>query len=351
MPLKIVRNNITKMVCDAIVNPTNSYLLPGGGVDMAIHKAAGGELYNCLCTLGEQQAGAVIVTEGFKLPCKHIIHIVSPIFKSNELDEYNLREAYKSVFAKAKDLNIQSIAVPLIASGENDFPKHLALRIAVDESSKFLFENEMDISLVVYDNASYEVSKTVFPEIEDFISGNIIKPQTDFCREERHRSRGGIFGFGKGECEKLRYDRIEPDLCDEMICETVAPSSYDFSSIDIDEMFNFLDDGFQKTLFRYIDKKGIDDVTCYKKANIDRKVFSKIKCQVSYKPSKNTAICFAIALELDMKDTQHLLSTAGYTLSRSNKFDLIIEYFIRREIYDIHKINEALFSFDQSLLC
>ncbi|MBO5287185.1 MAG: macro domain-containing protein [Clostridia bacterium] len=367
MPLKIIRNDITKMDCDVIVNPTNEMLMPTGGVDYRVHERAGKELMAELKKIGRLSVGETVVTRGYKLPCKCIIHVVSPHFNKKEENEELLRQTYKVALNCAREYNLTRLALPLIGSGENHFPKALALRIAVDEISKFLFENEMSIFLVVYDKESFNVTEGIFSGIDDYISTNYEEPYDPYSDindefmcgdiEERHEHIDTICARmvkPKGTGLDRICDIITPIHHDEDNDEIFSIDSiFDFDSSykrDISDQFRLLDECFQEALFRHIDEKGMDDVVCYKRANIDRKIFSKIKCNKNYKPSKNTAICFAIALELNKQETQHLLSTAGFTLSRSNKFDVIIEYCIEKKIYDIHRINEALFAFDQALL-
>ena len=331
MPLHIIRQDITKMDCDAIVNPTNIYLTPDGGTDLAIHTAAGPELLKyCKKQMGMVQVGGAKISPAFNLPCKHVIHTVGPVWKGgNNNEKDKLISCYKESLELAAINGCSSIAFPLISSGTYGYPKDQVLKIAIDVISDFLFTSEMTVYLVVYDKKAYEFSKKLFSDIASFIDDNYY---------EEHKSQA----YNR---ERMAMRRSMAAL-DEMAVECCQTPSFE----SIDDWLGKLDESFSQALFRFIDEKGMTDVECYKKANIDKKTFSKIKCQAGYKPSKNTAIAFAIALKLNLEETQHLLKTVGYTLSRSNKFDLIIEYFITNEIYDIFLINETLFEFDQVCL-
>lgn len=331
MPLHIIRQDITKMGCDAILNSTNTYLIPDGGADLAIHNSAGPELLNyCKKQIGMVDVGSAKISPAFNLPCKHVIHTVGPVWKGgNKNEKDKLISCYKECLTLAARTDCSSIAFPLISSGTYGYPKDQVLKIAIDVISDFLFNNEMTVYLVVYDKKAYEFSTKLFADITSFIDDNYY---------DEHK-------YAVPNRERAMARRSMAPL-DEMAFECCqAPSA-----VDLNDWLGKPDESFAEALFRFIDEKGMTDVECYKKANVDKKTFSKIKCQESYKPSKNTAIAFAIALELSMEETQHLLKTVGYTLSRSNKFDLIIEYFITREIYDIFLINETLFEFDQVCL-
>ena len=331
MPLHIIRQDITKMDCDAVVNPTNIYLTPDGGTDLAIHTAAGPELLKyCKKQMGMVQVGGAKISPSFNLPCKYVIHTVGPVWKGgNNNEKDKLISCYRESLELAAINGCSSIAFPLISSGTYGYPKDQVLKIAIDVISDFLFTSEMTVYLVVYDKKAYEFSNQLFSDIASFIDDNYYE-EHKFAAYNRERMAM--------RRDMSTYDEMAVECCQ-------APS---FGSID--DWLGKLDESFSQALFRFIDEKGMSDVECYKKANIDKKTFSKIKCQAGYKPSKNTAIAFAIALELSLEETQHLLKTVGYTLSRSNKFDLIIEYFITNEIYDIFLINETLFEFDQVCL-
>ena len=332
MPLEIVRNDITKMPVDAIVNAANESLLGGGGVDGAIHYAAGPELLTECKTLGGCKTGKAKITGGYNLPAKYVIHTVGPIYEDGKHGEKALLEScYRESLALAKAHNCETVAFPLISSGVYGYPKDQALKVAIDVISDFLLENEMKVYIVIFDKAAYKISEKLFSDIAEYIDDNYVDEHTDY-RRERMRMNAPMqasIGF------------FEVDLC-----ECKAMSAED----DLDAKVKQIDESFSQMLLRKIDEKGMTDAECYKKANIDRKLFSKIRSDVHYKPSKPTAIAFAISLELTLSETEDMLKKAGFALSHSNKFDIIIEYFISKGNYNIFEINEALFAFDQSLL-
>ena len=332
MPLEIVRNDITKMTVDAIVNAANESLLGGGGVDGAIHYAAGPELLAECKTLGVCKTGKAKITSGYNLPAKYVIHTVGPIYEDGKHGEKALLEScYRESLALAKAHNCETVAFPLISSGVYGYPKDQALKVAIDVISDFLLENEMKVYIVIFDKAAYKISEKLFSDIAEYIDDNYVDEHTDY-RRERMRMNAPMqasIGF------------FEVDLC-----ECKAMSAED----DLDAKLKQIDESFSQMLLRKIDEKGMTDAECYKKANIDRKLFSKIRSDVHYKPSKPTAIAFAISLELTLSETEDMLKKAGFALSHSNKFDIIIEYFISKGNYNIFEINEALFAFDQSLL-
>ena len=335
MPLHIIRQDITKLECDAIVNAANNTLLGGGGVDGAIHKAAGGKLLEECKTLGGCDTGDAKITKGYNLPCKHVIHTVGPIWHGGQNDEKHLLEScYKKSLALAKENNCESVAFPLISSGVYGYPKDKALSVAVETISEFLFDNEMTVYIVVFDKAAYQISEELFDDVAEYIDDNYVDENGD--RREYSRRRR-IFS---NECD---FDI--GSVCFEEKLE--SPKKLDVSLID---MLANIDDNFAVTLLKLIDLKGITDVECYKKANVSKQTWYKIMNEKDYKPSKNTVISFAIALELSLEETKHLLSTVGFTLSKSSKFDIIIEYFLLNEEYNIFTINETLFKFDQVCL-
>ena len=332
MPLEIVRNDITKITVDAIVNAANESLLGGGGVDGAIHYAAGPELLAECKTLGGCKTGKAKITGGYNLPAKYVIHTVGPIYEDGKHGEKDLLEScYRESLALAKAHNCETVAFPLISSGVYGYPKDQALKVAIDVISDFLLENEMKVYIVIFDKAAYKISEKLFSDIAEYIDDNYVDEHTDYRRESMHMNAPMQASVGL----------FEADLCE---CKAML------SEEDLDERIKQIDESFSQMLLRKIDEKGMTDAECYKKANIDRKLFSKIRSDVHYKPSKPTAIAFAISLELTLDETEDMLKKAGFAFSHSNKFDIIIEYFISKGNYNIFEINEALFAFDQSLL-
>ena len=328
MPLEIVRNDITKMAVDAIVNAAKESLLGGGGVDGCIHRAAGPELLQECRTLGDCRTGEAKITGAYRLPCRYIIHTVGPVWNGGKYGEREqLASCYRSSLALAKEHGCETVAFPLISSGIFGYPKDQALRVAVDTISEFLAENDMTVYLVIFSRAAYQIGNKLFADIAAYIDDHYVDAHTDSRRERLRRMsvlEGRALSAGAA----------------------AAPMVAD----NLDDLLAHLDAGFSETLLKLIDHSGKKDSEIYKKANVDRKLFSKIRNNPDYKPSKATAIAFAIALELNLDETRDLVARAGYALSASSKFDVIIEYFIRQKKYDIFEINEALFAFDQSLL-
>ena len=327
MPLIIVRNDITKMSVDAIVNAAKESLLGGGGVDGCIHRAAGPELLAECRTLGGCRTGEAKITGAYRLPCRYIIHTVGPVWNGGSHGEREqLASCYRTSLALAKEHGCETVAFPLISSGVFGYPKDQALRVAVDTIGEFLAENDMTVYIVIFDRAAYQIGNKLFADIAAYIDDHYVDAHTD-SRRERMRRMGVV------ESRMLTAYEDAP-----------------MATSGLDEALAHLDTGFSETLLKLIDRSGKKDTEVYKKANVDRKLFSKIRNNPDYKPSKPTAVAFAIALELSLPETRDLIARAGYALSPSSKFDVIIEYFIMQRDYDIFKINEALFAFDQSLL-
>ena len=342
MPVQIIRQDITRVRCDAIVNPTNSALTPSGGTDAAIHRAAGPRLLSACRAVGHLETGETAVTPAFRLPCRHVIHTVGPLWEGGDRgEEQALMRCYQSVLQAAVTLRCRSVALPLISSGQYGFPKDRVLHIALLAIEAFLAEQELQVLLVVFDRTSYRLSEQLLCNVTAYIDDHY----ADTALYHARIARPDDPVRGRGMARSLSEEPLRPKRGDGTV-GGARPATADLDSMlkDVKEKT------FSRTLFRLIDEKGMGDVECYKKANVDRKTFSKIKCNENYKPSKQTVIAFAIALQLTLPQTQELLATVGMILSRSSKFDVIIEFFIQNGCYDMIAINETLFEFDQPLL-
>ena len=334
MPLKIVRNDITKMAVDAIVDPTNCALRGDGGLDAAIHRAAGPGLEAACAALGGCKTGEAKVTEGFDLPCKYIIHTVGPVWRGGLFGEKRqLTACYQSALALAKAHGCASVAFPLISAATNGYPRAKALRVAVDAIAGFLLENEMDVYIVVFTREEVAVSEKLFHAVEQYIDDIYAGERFEAPREMRRQV----------DREEAAAGSFADTLC-------LAPSGPTMDMYTLAEMLDQVDESFGKTVLRKIDEKGMTDVECYKRANIDRRLFNKIKNEPNYRPGKQTALAIAIALKLTLSETKELLMKAGFALSHSNKADIVVEYCIKSGLYDIFQINELLFRFDLSPL-
>ena len=340
MPLQIIRNDITKMKVDAIVNAANRSLLGGGGVDGCIHRAAGAGLLEECRTLGGCETGGAKLTGAYKLPCKYVIHAVGPIWKDGKHGERGkLISCYRTALALAKEAKCETVAFPLISSGAYGYPKDQALRIAIDTVSEFLLENDMTVYIVIFDRNAYRISEKLFADIEEYIDDRYVDEKSDDSSERLRR----LNALRDRSCTLY-------SVCEEAIKPLPSISNVIKKAASLDDAMKQLDESFSEMLLRKIDESGMTDVQVYKKANIDRKLFSKIRSNKLYKPSKPTVIAFAISLELSLEETKDMLMKAGFALSHSSKFDIIIEFFIENGNYNIFEINEALFAFDQSLL-
>lgn len=351
MPFNIIRADITTVRADAIVNAANSSLLGGGGVDGAIHRAAGPRLLEECRTLDGCSTGDAKLTRGYDLPCRFVIHTVGPVWEGGKKGEaLLLRSCYDRALSLAKENGCESIAFPLISSGIYGYPKAEALRIAIEAFEDFLAGNEMEIILVIFDRSAFEISKSLRSSIEEFIDDSYAE------KAKKKDSRRRLLQFGAARAKLLTHEdsdecapNDEPVMMHAAMPAPAAPSA-PMAEMSLDDYLRSRDESFSQYLLHLIDESGMTDPEVYRKANVDRKLFSKIRSKADYKPKKQTVLAFAIALELDLAGTNDLLTKAGYTLSDSIKFDLIVKYFIQNRKYDIFEINQALFAFDQTLI-
>lgn len=338
MPFTIVRNDITKMQVDAVVNAANSSLLGGGGVDGCIHRAAGPELLDECRLLGGCKTGQAKITKGYRMPCKYIIHTVGPVWRGGLFHEPELLySCYKNSLELAERYECRSVAFPLISAGIYGYPKDKALAVAQQAAADFLEAHDMEITLVVLDKKAVELSRELFRQVKEFVDDN-------YAGElERIDSRSTA-------CFTAQKSAAPFAVREKMACEEDRSEIDQLFSISLEDMLKNTDETFSESLLRLIDEKGLTDAEVYRRANIDRRLFSKIRCDSDYRPKKQTVLAFALALELSTGETEQLLKRAGYSLSDSIKFDVIVRFFLEHRIYDIYTVNQALFEFDQSLI-
>lgn len=332
MPFQIVRNDITKMCVDAIVNTANPRPVVGSGTDSMIHEKAGPRLLLARREIGSIAVGDAAATPAFDLSAKYVIHTVGPCWDGGDRgEEQLLRRCYDRSLGLAQELGCRSIAFPLISSGNYGFPKDRALNIAISAFSSFLLEQEMDIYLVVFDRAAYRLSEQLFSNVASYIDEHYV----DTC-----------------ERAAVRMNRLRPArrMEEDRGAAVFHAAPMASACLSLEEMLKQEDAGFTETLLGLIDRSGKKDSEVYKRANLSKQHFSKIRNNPHYKPTKPTAIALALALELDLAETRDLIGRAGYALTNSSKFDLIIRYFIEQRNYNVVEINLTLYEFDQSLL-
>ena len=433
MSFNIVRNDITKVYADAIVNTANPKPVYAGGTDAAVYAAAGAEaLLKERLKIGDIAVGHAAVTPAFALNAKYIIHTVGPEWTGGDNGEKEaVKSCYESSLKLAKELGCESIAFPLIATGVYGFPKDEALKIAVSVFSEYLLQEDMEITLVVFDRESFVLSDKVFSDVDEYIDDNYVcealedeyeadrrekdapsvrqdimeAPKAAFMASE-DSSKGRInnlfgvlgrlgrkkesFPWSDADVSYLSEDAAECEVAAEPLAEDKAPSALKEAECSpapvadriresaarqkspseaycgnampestvgklgkarsLDDLMANVSETWQQSLFRLIDEKGYTDTEVYKRANVDRKLFSKIRSNADYQPKKITAVAFALALNLNLDETKDLIGRAGYALSPSSRFDLIIEYFIENGVYDTYTINLALFEHDQPLI-
>lgn len=386
MPFEIIRNDITLMKADVIVNTANPKVAIGAGVDSAIHKKAGEKLLEARRKIGDMKVTQTAITPAYNLDAKYVIHVVGPIWRGGtEREEELLQECYTNVLELAKKKRCKTIAIPLISSGSYGFPKDKALHIAVKAISSFLIYQEMQVYLVVFGNEAVSLSEKLFNDIKTYIDEKYVEEKIfeeyyqvhetntylgsrDFSYEhprlrESYKGDEGVSAYRIPRedlstilSEPLHEEPAKEKSLSEPKTKTAAPQKPKATGIKstpkrkFEDLFDELEESFSESLLRLIDQKGMKDPQVYKKANIDRKLFSKIRNNMQYQPKKATAISLAIALELNLDETKDLLGRAGYTLTHSNKSDVIVEYFIEHKNFDIFELNEVLFTFGLPVL-
>ena len=401
MPLEIIREDITRMKVDAIVNAANTSLLGGGGVDGAIHAAAGPELLEECRKLGGCPTGEARITRGYRLPAKYVIHTPGPVWQDGQHGEPELLAAcYRNSLRLAEEYGCESIAFPMISAGIYGYPKDKALGVAMDEITSFLAEHEMRVYLVTFAKEMFELSGKIFAGVRAYIddayaekrerrffrnifhrpradedldytvvssleepknqeesayySEAMMAPPEEATEEREKGSQASVhpqLTYVTGAKHRRRSDVLpEEDLPIQALEDAprpkAAPKMNAVSPEDLRQYLKAQDIGFSEALLQWIDRRGLTDAQCYRKANIDRKLFNHIKNQRDYRPSKKTVLAFAVALEMKPREAEELLGRAGYSLSDSSRMDRAIRYFLERRFYDINRINIMLYDLD-----
>ena len=354
MPFEIIRNDITTMQVDAIVNAANPRPVIGYGLDAGIHQKAGEQLLIARKEIGDIAFGDAVITPAFKLDSRYVIHAVSPIWQGGQKMETALLEScYTKSLQLALEHKCESIAFPLLSAGNHGFPKDIALQTAINAFSKFLMKHDMQIYLVVFNRSAFTLSEKLFHSVQSFIDETYIQKKS--LEEYGIKNKKNVDDIELLQLREAMSRRIAKPECDYQLHEIPSAKAVTTAPVlsaprKLEDLMKEMDETFSESLIRLIDQKGMKDPDVYKRANIDRKLFSKIKNNPDYKPSKSTAIAFAVALELSLDETRDLIGRAGFAMTHSSKFDIIIEYFLREKNYNIFEINEVLFAFDQPLI-
>jgi O-acetyl-ADP-ribose deacetylase (regulator of RNase III) len=330
MPFEIIQGDITRIQADAIVNAANPQLQMGGGVCGAIFMAAGPQKLQAVCyKLAPIHTGEAVITPGFALPARFVVHTAGPVYSRQPPEESKrlLASAYRSSLKLAYEHGCHSIAFPLISSGIYGYPRRDALEVATRTIRDFLETHDMDVKLVIFNRSDVQIPPGTLSAVDDWLQEHL--PETQAVRSLS---------------DTVAMDR----LCESTLLQPSAPTSTfhpDFSA-----MFAKLDEPFDVYLMKLIDRRGMNDVQVYRRANLDRRLFSKIRSGKGYHPGKRTILALAVALKLTLEETEALLERAGYALSPADKFDVVMEYFLEHGPRDIDEINEVLFYYGLPLL-
>ena len=364
MPLKIIREDITKVNTDAVVNTANPMPVIGAGTDCAIHTAAGQELLEARKRVGRIAPGHSVATPAFALPARYVLHTVSPEWIDGEhREEHQLRKAYLSALNLARRLGCSSVAFSLLAAGNNGFPRDLALSVAVNTFTDYLLEHEITIYLVLFNKEAFGLATSLFDDLKSYIDNHYVDQR--IIEESKPPFQRPIFEdavygdmhscnapfMGSADDASFTASLPPPATHKESVQLPAPAKKADFSfSSNLTEILAKKESTFSELLLEYLKERKGKDSDVYKRAEISKQLFSKILSNKDYQPTKSTALQLAIGLQLDISKTQKLLGKAGYILTRSNKADLVVQYFIRKKIYSVTFINEALYDCGLPLL-
>ena len=378
MPLYLIRQDLTTMDCDAIVNPSNPHLQPGGGLDAAVHKAAGPSLRKACRDAAPCPVGQSRVTPAFRLPCRWVIHTAAPVWRGGLFGEKKLLAAcYQSCVAAATEKDCRTLAVPLLGAGRNGIPTEKVLSLALETLEACLSDTDMTVFLVVYDKKAFTLSKGLHRDVQSYIDDNYViehrpKRRAGMTRRFSDWAARNFYEDTLDDAQMLSAEEAEePDVPELSVFDEDAAASAPLSrstasfapiasaaapmrgmaapQAELDFLLQ-LDEPFPVKLMKLIDRRGMDDVACYKKANVSRQTWYKILNEKGYKPNKKTVLSFAVALELTLEETQTLLESVGFVLSNSSLFDVILMYCLSHGVYDVSKIDAILFQYDQETL-
>ena len=338
MPFLMIRNDITKVAADAIVNPANRNLLQGSGTSRAIYQAAGEQELTAACeAIGHCEPGRAVCTPAFGLPAKYIFHAVCPAWHGGFFGEAKqLAGAYHSALELAAEYHCESVAFPLLSSGNYGYPKEQAFRIAVDTITQYVMEHDLTVYLVLYDRHSLAVSRKLFTSVEEYIDDHYVAQNDESYQFDRRR---------RESVERRRW-RLEEEATPMLETAATAP----MAARSLENLMDNLGESFTTRLLRLIDERGLKDSTVYKQSNISRQHFSKIQCNRDYNPKKKTVLALAVGLHLSEDETIDLLKSAGYAFSDGSKRDWIVRYCLEHKIYNINQVNTLLFEYDQEQL-
>ena len=339
MPFLMIRNDITKVAADAIVNPANRNLLQGSGTSRAIYQAAGEQELTAACeAIGYCDLGKAVCTPAFRLPAKYIFHAVCPAWQGGLFGEAEqLAGAYHSALELAAEYHCESVAFPLLSSGNYGYPKEQAFRIAVDTITQYVMDHDLTVYLVLYDRHSLAVSRKLSASVEEYIDDHYVAQNDESYEFDRWR---------RESAERRR--RLEEEAAP--MLEAAAPPAAPMAARSLEHLMDNLGESFTTRLLRLIDERGLKDSTVYKQSNISRQHFSKIQCNRDYNPKKKTVLAFAVGLHLSEDETIDLLQSAGYAFSDGSKRDWIVRYCLEHKIYNINQVNTLLFEYDQEQL-
>lgn len=352
MPFTIVRNDITQMRVDAIVNTVSPEPGIGLGTDSAIHEKAGPRLLEARKAIGHISVGSCAATPAFDLDARYVIHTAGPKWRGGLLGEARfLKKCYLSAMCMAVEKGCASIAFPLLSAGSYGFPKDKALQIAISAFSEFLTEQELQIYLVVFNKEAFQLSEKLMHRVQSFVDDHYVEQsyRKEYGCPIQQREQRRFMSSASCASAQMRED-LEEIRCESSTLPLACPVPAPAKALSLEELLRQEDVGFSEDLLRRIDQTGKKDSEIYRKANLSKQHFSKIRNNPDYKPTKATAIALALALELDLEQTRDLIGRAGYALTNSSKFDLIVRYFIEQKIYNVVEVNCALFEHDQTLL-